>query len=100
MVSRDAVLIVLKNVEDPEIQMNIVDLGLVYRVDVREDAIEVDFTLTYPGCPAEEMIRRDITETLRDAFGVAEIKATTVWSPMWGPERMSEEARLALGYPI
>jgi metal-sulfur cluster biosynthetic enzyme len=100
MVSRDAVLIVLKNVEDPEIQMNIVDLGLVYRVDVREDAIEVDFTLTYPGCPAEEMIRRDITETLRDAFGVAEIKAITVWSPMWGPERMSEEARLALGYPI
>jgi metal-sulfur cluster biosynthetic enzyme len=99
MVSRDAVLMVLKNVEDPEIQMNIVDLGLVYRVDVREEAIEVDFTLTYPGCPAEEMIRRDITETLRDAFGV-EIKATTVWAPMWGPERMSEEARLALGYPI
>ena len=100
MVSREAVIMVLKNVEDPEIQMNIVDLGLVYRVDTREDAIEVDFTLTYPGCPAEEMIRRDITETLRDAFGVSEIKATTVWSPMWGPERMSEEARLALGYPI
>ncbi len=100
MVSRDTVLMVLKNVEDPEIQMNIVDLGLVYRVDVSENAIEVDFTLTYPGCPAEEMIRRDITETLRDAFGTAEIKATTVWSPMWGPERMSEEARLALGYPI
>jgi len=99
MVSRDAVLMVLKNVEDPEIQMNIVDLGLVYRVDVREDAIEVDFTLTYPGCPAEEMIRSDIIETLRDAFGL-EVKATIVWSPMWGPERMSEEARLALGYPI
>ncbi len=99
MVSRDAVLIVLKNVEDPEIQMNIVDLGLVYRIDVREDAIEVDYTLTYPGCPAEEMIRNDIVETLRDAFGI-EVKATVVWSPMWGPERMSEEARLALGYPI
>lgn len=99
MVSRDAVLMVLKNVEDPEIQMNIVDLGLVYRIDVREDAIEVDYTLTYPGCPAEEMIRSDIVETLRDAFGI-EIKATIVWSPMWGPERMSEEARLALGYPI
>jgi len=100
MVSREAVFMILKNVEDPEIQMNIVDLGLVYRVEVREDAIEVDFTLTYPGCPAEEMIRRDIVETLQDAFGVAQIKATTVWSPMWGPERMSEEARLALGYPI
>lgn len=99
MVSREAVLMVLKNVEDPEIQMNIVDLGLVYRIDVREDAIEVDYTLTYPGCPAEEMIRSDIVETLRDAFGI-EIKATIVWSPMWGPERMSEEARLALGYPI
>lgn len=100
MVSKDAVLMVLKNVEDPEIMLNIVDLGLVYRVDVTEDSIEVDYTLTYPGCPAEEMIRRDIVETLRDAFGVAEIKATVVWSPMWGPERMSEEARLALGYPI
>jgi metal-sulfur cluster biosynthetic enzyme len=99
MVSRDAVFMVLKNVEDPEIMMNIVDLGLVYRVDVTEDSIEVDFTLTYPGCPAEEMIRRDIVETLRDAFGL-EVKATIVWSPMWGPERMSEEARLALGYPI
>jgi len=99
MVSRDAVFMVLKNVEDPEIMMNIVDLGLVYRVDVKEDAIEVDYTLTYPGCPAEEMIRRDIVETLRDAFGL-EVKATIVWSPMWGPERMSEEARLALGYPI
>lgn len=100
MVSRDAVLMVLKNVEDPEIMLNIVDLGLVYRVDTKEDSIEVDYTLTYPGCPAEEMIRRDIIETLRDAFGVPEIKATVVWSPMWGPERMSEEARLALGYPI
>ncbi|MGO9413192.1 MAG: metal-sulfur cluster assembly factor [Spirochaetia bacterium] len=99
MVSRDAVFMVLKNVEDPEIMMNVVDLGLVYRVDVKEDAIEVDFTLTYPGCPAEEMIRNDIIETLRDAFGL-EVKATIVWSPMWGPERMSEEARLALGYPI
>ncbi len=99
MVSREAVFMVLKNVEDPEIMMNIVDLGLVYRVDVKEDAIEVDYTLTYPGCPAEEMIRQDIVETLRDAFGL-EVKATVVWSPMWGPERMSEEARLALGYPI
>jgi metal-sulfur cluster biosynthetic enzyme len=99
MVSKDAVFMVLKNVEDPEIMMNIVDLGLVYRVDTKEDSIEVDFTLTYPGCPAEEMIRSDIIETLRDAFGI-EVKATIVWSPMWGPERMSEEARLALGYPI
>ena len=100
MVSREEVMDVLKNVEDPELAFSIVDLGLVYRVDIQETAIEVDFTLTYPGCPAEDIIRKDIIETLRDAFGLVDVTATTVWSPMWGPERMSEEARVALGYPI
>ena len=100
MVSKEEVLEVLKNVEDPELAMSIVDLGLIYRVDVKDKSIEVDFTLTYPGCPAEDLIRRDMTETLRDAFGLVDIVATTVWSPMWGPERMSEEARVVLGYPI
>jgi metal-sulfur cluster biosynthetic enzyme len=100
MVSREEVMDVLRNVEDPELAFSIVDLGLVYRVDVKEAAIEVDFTLTYPGCPAEDIIRRDIIETVRDAFGLVDVTATTVWSPLWGPERMSEEARVALGYPI
>ena len=100
MVSRDEVMDVLKNVEDPELAFSIVDLGLVYRVDIKETAIEVDFTLTYPGCPAEDIIRKDIIETLRDAFGLVDVTAITVWSPMWGPERMSEEARISLGYPI
>ena len=100
MVSREEVMDVLKNVEDPELAFSIVDLGLVYRIDIKETAIEVDFTVTYPGCPAEDIIRKDIIETLRDAFGLVDVTATTVWSPMWGPERMSEEARVALGYPI
>jgi metal-sulfur cluster biosynthetic enzyme len=100
MVSREEVMDILKNVEDPELAFSIIDLGLVYRVDIKETAIEVDFTLTYPGCPAEDIIRKDIIETLRDAFGLVDVTATTVWSPMWGPERMSEEARVALGYPI
>lgn len=90
----------LTAVQDPEIGLSIVDLGLVYRTERRSDSIEVDFTLTYPGCPAEGIIRRDIVAVLQDVFGVADVKATTVWSPMWGPERMSEEARVALGYPI
>lgn len=100
MVSREEVMEVLKNVEDPELAFSIVDLGLVYRIDVKESAIEIDFTLTYPGCPAEEIIRHDIIETLRDAFGLVDVSANIVWSPLWGPERMSEEARVALGYPI
>jgi metal-sulfur cluster biosynthetic enzyme len=100
MVSREEVLEVLKNVEDPELAYSIVDLGLVYRVEPKDDAIEIDFTLTYPGCPAEDIIRRDIVETCRDAFGLVDIRVTTVWTPAWGPERMSEEARVGLGYPI
>ena len=100
MVSREEILEVLKNVEDPEIGINIVDLGLVYRAELKGTAIEVDFTLTYPGCPAGDMIQRDIIETLHDAFGIVDVKATIVWTPLWGPERMSEEARVGLGYPI
>ncbi len=100
MVSREEVLEVLKNVEDPELAFNIVDLGLVYRVDVKEDAIEVDFTLTYPGCPAEDIIREDIEPPASRRVRAGDVKTTTVWSPLWGPERMSEEARVTLGYPI
>jgi metal-sulfur cluster biosynthetic enzyme len=100
VVSREEILDVLRNVEDPELAISIVELGLIYRVEARENSIEVDFTLTYPGCPAGDIIQRDIIETLHDAFGIVDVKATTVWTPMWGPERMSEEARVGLGYPI
>ncbi len=100
MVTREEVLEVLKNVYDPEIMMNIVDIGLVYRVDVAEDQIEVDFTLTYPGCPAGEVILGDVVSVVQDFSGIQNVKANIVWDPPWGPERMSEEARLTLGYPI
>jgi metal-sulfur cluster biosynthetic enzyme len=100
MVSREAILETLKQVDDPEIGINIVDLGLIYRAESRGDAIEVDFTLTYPGCPAEKQIRHEIVAILQDTFGIPDVNATTVWSPLWGPERMSEEARVSLGYPI
>ncbi len=100
MITEEAVIETLRNVVDPELGISIVDLGLVYKVEVGESSIGVDFTLTYPGCPAEEMLRRDIVETLRDVYGILDVKARTVWTPLWQPERMSEEARVALGYPI
>ncbi len=100
MPSREEILEILRKVDDPEIGINIVDLGLIYRAESRGEAVEVDYTLTYPGCPAEKIIRREIIGVIQDAFGVADVKATTVWTPLWGPERMSEEARVALGYPI
>ena len=99
-VTRGAVIEQLKNVNDPELMMNIVDLGLVYRVEVDEEKVEVDFTLTYPGCPASEHIRREIVATLEDFTGRDDVKVKLVWEPQWRPDFMSEEARVSLGYPI
>jgi metal-sulfur cluster biosynthetic enzyme len=99
MPSRDEVEAVLREVFDPELGMSIVDLGLIYRIEVKGGGIEVDVTFTYPGCPAEGLIREEMAEILRRDFGL-EPKIATVWTPVWGPERMSEEARISLGYPI
>jgi len=99
-ISRGAVLEELKNVLDPELGMNIVDLGLVYRVEVTEDKVEVDFSLTYPGCPAGEHIREDIRTTLLDVTGMENVVTNLVWDPPWTPDFMTEEARVSLGYPI
>ncbi len=100
MVTREEVLEVLKNVYDPEIMMNVVDIGLVYRVDVQPEKIEIDYTLTYPGCPAGDMISTEIINMVQDFSGITNVQANLVWDPPWGPERMSEEARITLGYPI
>jgi len=100
MVTKEEALEVLKNVYDPEIMMNIVDIGLVYRVETSEDRIEVDFTLTYPGCPVGDVIVNDIITILQDFSGIQDVRANLVWNPPWTPDRMSEEARISLGYPI
>ncbi len=100
MVTKEEALEVLKNVYDPEIMMNIVDIGLVYRVETSEDRIEVDFTLTYPGCPVGDVILNDIVTILQDFSGIQDVRANLVWNPPWTPDRMSEEARISLGYPI
>lgn len=100
MVTREEVLEVLKNVYDPEIMMNIVDMGLVYRLDVTPEKIEIDYTLTYPGCPAGDMISNEIIATVQDFSRIKDVKANLVWDPPWDPNRMSEEARISMGYPI
>lgn len=99
-ISQERVMEELRAVEDPDVRMSIVDLGLVYRVEVGEDQIDVDFTLTYPGCPLGDQIQNDIVETLKMTLAVPVVNAKVVWDPPWSPERMSEEARLMLGYPI
>jgi len=90
----------LRVVLDPELGVNIVDLGLVYRAEASSQRVEVDFTLTYPGCPLGAELKSEIEQTIKDVTGIEDVEATLVWEPLWGPERMTEEARFSLGYPI
>lgn len=99
MVSQQQVLEALRTVKDPELGINLVDLGLVYRVDVDPGGVvEADITLTALGCPAAPQIVAEAREAIRRVAGVREARVNLVWNPPWSPERMSERARRALGY--
>jgi metal-sulfur cluster biosynthetic enzyme len=100
MVESKDILEALRVVEDPEMGISVVDLGLIYRAEEVEDAIEVEFTLTYPGCPVGDQIREEIASRLFYCFPANKVRIALVWKPIWGPERMSEAVRLELGYPI
>ncbi|SIP90780.1 Metal-sulfur cluster biosynthetic enzyme [Alkalispirochaeta americana] len=100
MISKTDILESLKKVIDPEIGINIVDVGLIYRVEPREDAVEVDFTLTSPGCPLADTINQEIIEVIKKDHGVKEVVTNLVWNPPWSMEFLSEDARISLGYPI
>lgn len=97
--TRTEILDALKEVEDPELMMNIVDLGLVYRVEIVEDAIEIDFTLTTPGCPAGDYIQQQVIEKA-EAVSDRPVEVKLVWNPPWAPEYMTDEAKIALGFPV
>lgn len=95
----DDVLAVLRErVIDPELGMNVVDLGLVYDVEVGEKRISVDMTLTTPGCPLAGSLAAQAEQALREAFAGYEVDVNLVFDPPWTPERMSEEAKRALGF--
>ena len=96
---RNEILEVLKEVVDPELMMNIVDLGLVYRVEEKDGRIEIDYTLTTPGCPIGPEIEEQIVRAVEDHTGCG-VAATLVWLPRWGAEFMSDEAKITLGFPV
>lgn len=100
MTDRSEILEALKEVYDPEIGMNIVDLGLIYGIDWddEEGRVHIDLTLTSPGCPLGPQIIRDIRRELRDLDSVLEVDVDLVWSPLWHPSMMSEHAKEELGY--
>jgi len=97
--TEQAVLDALKHVVDPELGINIVDLGLVYDVDITESgAIHIEYTLTTMGCPIGPLIEQQMQSFLEGVPGVASVEAEMVLRPPWTPEMMSEEAKAALGY--
>jgi metal-sulfur cluster biosynthetic enzyme len=88
------VLAALTGVNDPELGIGIVDLGLVYRAERKPDAIEVALTLSTPSCPLSELIVEQAEEALRARFAdISRVHVELVWDPPWTPERMSETAR-------
>jgi FeS assembly SUF system protein len=92
------VLEALKTVRDPEIPMDLVELGLIYELIVKQGGtVYVEMTLTTPACPVAASMPGEVETAIRAVPGVNDVRVKLVWTPPWGPERMSEEARLELG---
>ncbi|PDW00804.1 metal-sulfur cluster assembly factor [Candidatus Viridilinea mediisalina] len=104
MLNEDMVRAALKNVIDPEIGLDIVNLGLVYRIDVLDEGskVDIDMTLTTPACPAGPQIldqaKREVMALSEVYKGLEDVKINLVWTPFWNPSLMSEEARDELGF--
>ncbi|MGI0132495.1 MAG: iron-sulfur cluster assembly protein [Thermoplasmata archaeon] len=89
----------LKHIYDPEIPMNIIDLGLIYGIDwAADDRLTIRMTMTSPGCPVIESLANAVKEAAQSVPGVEHAEVDVVWDPPWGPERMSEFAKLQLGF--
>lgn len=94
--SEDAVVEALRMIYDPEIPVNIYDLGLIYGIAPREGGTAVTMTLTAPACPVAGELPRQVAETVAGVEGAGEVEVTLVWDPPWTPARMSEDAKMAL----
>ena len=97
MISEEKILELLKGVIDPEIGIDIVSLGLVYKVELKEDSIDVAMTLTTPGCPMHSTITEWVKNILWQAEPDKSINVNLVWEPRWTPELMTDEAKKELG---
>jgi metal-sulfur cluster biosynthetic enzyme len=96
--TREEVVDTLHQVEDPELGMDIVDLGLLYDVEVDGPKVKVTYTLTSMGCPAGAMIQEDIDRVVRELDGVEDVESELTFEPPWTPDRMSEDAKFILGF--
>ena len=95
----ERIIEVLKTVFDPEIPVNVYDLGLIYRIEVEENGIvQIDMTLTAPNCPAADFIMEDVRQKVESVDGVNTANVNLVFEPEWDKDMMSEEAKLELGF--
>ena len=95
---KEQAIAILQTIFDPEIPVNVYELGLIYDVIVdAEDNITVKFSLTSPNCPAAQSLPGEMETKLKTIIGVGKVTMELVWEPTWGPEKMSEAARLQLG---
>ena len=97
MPDQDSILDALRTVKDPELNVNIVDLGLVYTIQAKEDQVDVEMTLTSPACPAGPEILRNAVAAIETMEGISKANVRLVMSPPWSPERMTDAARDELG---
>ena len=98
MATVDDVTDALRDVIDPELGLDFVELGLIYDVEVEGPTVRVTYTLTSPGCPIGPQVSEQIEEFVGDLDGVEEVVPTMTFAPPWTPERMSEDAKFALGF--
>jgi metal-sulfur cluster biosynthetic enzyme len=94
----DDVMEALENVIDPELGLDFVSLGLVYEVEVEGADVHITFTLTSPGCPIGPQVTEEMKQFVSEVDGVEKVFPKMVFSPPWSPERMSEDAKFALGF--
>ena len=97
-VTEDQVLEALRDVYDPEIPVNVVDLGLVYGLEIKEDVVYLQLTMTAPGCPFHGQLTADAHDKIMEGTEAKDAEVEIVWDPPWGPDRMSDEGRAALGW--
>ena len=97
--TEEAIVAMLKTVYDPEIPVNVYDLGLIYKVDIDEEKnVRIDMTLTAPNCPADDFILEDVRMKVEAVDGVNNVEVNLVFEPEWDKDMMTEEAKLELGF--